>query len=120
MLVLVIDGISPIQEVVLQAFEQIIGEVGLSFFVTCVRADFGDAFLDDSFVAGIRDIDGLFFEPCGWPTGGMRERPAMGVETFVVWAVIMLLGYLAKELIDNLLGNSSTGVNVVCLHYAFC
>ena len=56
--VLLIDVVSAVQEVVLQACEQIPGEVGPGFVGTAMYADLCQTFFDDRCVAGVREMDG--------------------------------------------------------------
>ena len=116
MLVLLIDRVPAVQEVVLQAGEQIFGKVGPGFVGTAMYADLSEAFFDDRFVAGIREMDGTLFKPGCRPTDRVYEPASMGVVALVFATVIVLPGDLAQERIDNLLSYSGAGMDVWCGH----
>ena len=116
MLVLLIDSLSAVQEVVLQACEQISGKVGPGFVGTAMYADLSEAFLEDRFVAGITEMDGTLFKPCRRPTDRVYEPASMGVVALVFATVIVLPGDLAQQRIDNLLSYSGAGMDVWSAH----
>ena len=112
MLVLLIDMVSAVQEVLLQACEQIFGKVSPGFVGTAVSTDLCQTFFDDRFVACITEMDATLFKPCCRPTNRVYKPASMGVIALVFATVVVLPGDLAQERIDNLLSYSGTGMDI--------
>ena len=97
MLVLLIDPFSAVQEVILQAGEQVSGKVGLGFAAIAMLSDLPELLLDDRFVAGITEMNATLFKPGCRPTDRVDESALMGMVAFVLASVIILPGDLTQK-----------------------
>lgn len=110
LLILFVDVVTAVQEVVLQAFEQIPWEVCLGFTDTAMYTNFPETLLDNLFVASIREMDRTLFKPCCRPTDRVCELGAVGMVTLISGTLVVLPGDLTKERIDYLTGYNSAGM----------
>ena len=111
MLVLLIDAFSAVQEVILQAGEQVFGKVGLDFAAIAMLTYLPELLLEDPFVTSITEMNGSLLEPGCRPTDRMDEPASMSVVAFVLAGVIILPGDLTQKRIDNLLSYSGAGMD---------
>ncbi len=95
--VLLIDVVSAVQEVVLQAGEQVFWKVRLGFAGVAMLMYLPELFLDNRFVASIRKVDGAFLEPARRPTDRMDESTSMGMIISVARAAVVLPDDLTQE-----------------------
>ena len=92
--VLLIDTVCAVQEVVLQAGEQVFGEVRMGLAAITMLTYLPELFLDHQSVASIRKMEGSLLQPACWPTDRMDQPTSMGMIATVGWAVIVLTGDL--------------------------
>ena len=114
--VLLIDAVSAVQEVVLQAGEQVFGKVRLGFAGVAMLMYLPELFTDNRFVASIRKVDGAFPEPARWPTDRVDEPTPMGMIVSVARAAIVLPGDLTQERIDDFFGHCRATMYFFCRH----
>lgn len=114
--VLLIDAVSAVQKVVLQAGEQVVGKVCPRFLTIAMLTYLTELFLQDRFVAAITEMNGALLKPARWPTDRVDELAPMGMVVAVTGATIVLTGDLIQERIDDGFGHGGATVWLFYFH----
>lgn len=114
--VLLIDAVSAVQEVVLQAGEQVFGKVCPRFLTIAMLTYLTELFLEDRFVAAITKMNGALLKPARRPTDRVDELAPMGMVVAVTGAVVVLTGDLIQERIDERLGHGGAAIWLFYFH----
>ena len=114
--VLLVDALCAVQEVVLQAAQQVFGKVCPRFLTIAMLTYLTELFLQDRFVTAITEMNGAFLKPTRRPTDRVDEPAPMGMVVAVTGAAIVLTGDLIQERIDDRFGHCRATMYFFCCH----